>query len=58
MVHPTANKQAWDHGQRIREHALLPVKPGEEADFESAFTEAKAISEYARLWAARPVAVQ
>ena len=27
----------------ILEHALLPVKPGEEADFESAFTEAKAI---------------
>jgi len=27
----------------IFEHALLPVKPGEEADFESAFAEAKAI---------------
>lgn len=27
----------------ILEHALLPVKPGEEADFESAFAEAKAI---------------
>ena len=27
----------------ILEHALLPVKPGEEAAFESAFAEAKAI---------------
>jgi len=27
----------------ILEHALLPVKPGEEADFESAFAEATAI---------------
>ena len=27
----------------ILEHALLPVKPGQEADFESAFTQAKAI---------------
>ncbi|WP_434063503.1 antibiotic biosynthesis monooxygenase family protein [Pengzhenrongella frigida] len=27
----------------ILEHALLPVKPGQEADFESAFTEAKEI---------------
>jgi len=27
----------------ILEHALLPVKPGEEADFESAFAQAKAI---------------
>ena|GEM_PF-1716797 len=27
----------------ILEHALLPVKPGEEAGFESAFAEAKAI---------------
>jgi heme-degrading monooxygenase HmoA len=27
----------------ILEHALLPVKPGEEADFESAFAEAKVI---------------
>lgn len=27
----------------ILEHAQLPVKPGEEADFESAFAEAKAI---------------
>jgi heme-degrading monooxygenase HmoA len=27
----------------ILEHALLPVKPGEETDFESAFAEAKAI---------------
>ena len=26
----------------ILEHALLPVKPGEEAAFESAFAEAKA----------------
>jgi heme-degrading monooxygenase HmoA len=27
----------------ILEHALLPVKPGQEASFESAFAEAKAI---------------
>jgi heme-degrading monooxygenase HmoA len=27
----------------ILEHALLPVKPGQEADLESAFTQAKAI---------------
>ena len=27
----------------ILEHALLPVRPGEEVDFESAFAEAKAI---------------
>ena len=28
----------------ILEHALLPVKPGEEAAFESAFAEAKAVN--------------
>ena len=27
----------------VLEHALLPVKPGQESDFESAFAEAKAI---------------
>ena len=27
----------------IREHALLPVRPGQEAEFEAAFAEAKAI---------------
>src|SRR3954447_15362910 len=33
----------WDHAVVILEHALLDVIPGQEADFEKAFAEAKAI---------------
>ena len=33
----------WETGRVITEHALLPVIPGREIDFERAFAEARAI---------------
>lgn len=41
-LHPVPNSLDH-HGMMILEHALLPVKPGEEANFESAFTQAAPI---------------
>lgn len=37
------SRRAWDHAHVIVEHALLPVKAGQEAEFESAFGQAKTI---------------
>jgi hypothetical protein len=36
-------KPEWDSAEVITEHALLPVIPGREVEFELAFTDARAI---------------
>ena len=35
--------RGWHHGAMITEHALLPVVPGREVEFEAAFAQAREI---------------